>query len=101
MSTPSVSVKQAVTTAKQTLSELYEDDPPKNLALEEVELVSEKDKALWAITLGFFRQRSLTSNSLMESMMIGRQQVENRVYKTLLIDAETGEFVRMDMRQVQ
>lgn len=101
MSTPTISVKQAVQKAKTALSELYEDDPPKSLALEEVELITEKDKSLWSVTLGFYRERSLTSNAMIDVMLVNRKQVENRVYKTLLIDAETGDFVRMDMRQTQ
>ena len=28
-------------------------------------------------------------------------EIENRVYKSLVIDADTGEFVRMDMRIVK
>jgi len=101
MSTTTISVKQAVAKAKAVLSDLYEDDPPKSLALEEVELITEKDKCLWSVTLGFYRQRSLTSNAMIDVMLVNRQQIENRVYKTLLIDAETGDFVRMDIRQVQ
>lgn len=102
---PSISVQEAVKNAKKSLLELYQDDAPKALALEEIEFVDDSNRPLWAVTLGFHRPRSVTAvdtagNGL--AHMFGRPatQVEHRIYKTVFIDANTGEFVKMDMRQV-
>lgn len=50
-----ISVKEAVKAAKDALLELYEDDPPKDVALEEIEEAQEDGQDLWAVTLGFYR----------------------------------------------
>lgn len=102
-----ISVKDAVHHAKEALAQLYEDDPPKALALEEIELITEDGTDLWAVTLGFYRQKSVSAipgrgfDSLLGLGSLEPPQVENRVYKTVFINAATGEFVKMDMRQVQ
>lgn len=44
---------------QEYLFELYEDDPPNALAREENEKVTERGRELWAVTLGFFRNKSL------------------------------------------
>jgi hypothetical protein len=103
---PTISIKDAVGRAKNTLKDLYEDDPPRALALEEIELMSENDRQLWAVTLGFQRRRDVTvvSNRNPIQEFLGQtpaMEVEHRVYKTVLIDANSGDFVKMDIRQVQ
>lgn len=102
---PIISVKEAVQHAKESLNELYEDDLPKALALEEIELIKEGDRNLWSVTLGFHRSKSVSTvgTGMLSLANLAPQtpQVENRVYKTVFIDASTGEFVKMDMRQVQ
>ena len=54
---PTISMKEAVGRAKSALNELYEDDPPRALALEEIELQGDGNSQLWAVTLGFQRKR--------------------------------------------
>lgn len=91
-----INVKAAVKAAKEAFFELYEDDPPAAMALEEVAKTEERGRELWAVTMGFDRDKNVaikTANSVSE--------IEQRVYKTLFIDAESEEFVRMDIRQVQ
>ena len=97
-----ISIKDAVKSAKEKLQELYQDDKPRDLALEEIELTKYGDNEVWAVTLGFLRIRSVrqVSNPVLTDIFKPPQQVENRVYKTMLIDASTGEFVKMEMRQV-
>jgi hypothetical protein len=100
---PNISFTQAVMTAKETIKSLYIDDPLKGLALEEIESVEVDNRKYWAVTLGFHRIKSITQNtstSLMDSFRPPPPPVEHRVYKTVLIDAETGEFFRLDMRIV-
>ena len=100
----SISVKDAVKAAKEALLDLYEDDPPAAMALEEVEKIQENGSELWAVTLGFYRNKAITvksANALGGLFPPAANQIEYRVYKTLFIDAGTGAFVKMDMRQVQ
>lgn len=98
-----ISVKEAVKAAKDALLDLYEDDPPMEMALEEVERIQEDGRELWAVTLGFYRRRSVAikGNAIGSLFAPSNNHIENRVYKTLFVDAETGEFVKMDIRQVQ
>ena len=97
-----IAVKDAVKTAKEKLKELYEDDAPQALALEEIELVEEGGHKLWSVTLGFHRDKSVRalSTSGLGDLYKPTAQVENRVYKTIFIDADTGDFVKMDMRLI-
>src|SRR3989304_2516575 len=99
---PLIGMKEAVKTAKETLQDLYHDDPLRALALEEIELAEQGGKELWAVTLGFPRSKSVSAvqpGAL--ALFQPPSQVENRVYKTIFIDANTGVFVKMDMRLVQ
>ena len=99
-----IAVKVAVSNAKTKLIELYEDDPVKGLALEEIELINEGDHKLWAVTLGFHRTKSVSEvggGALGMTGFLKPTQIENRVYKTVIIDAENGDFVKMDMRLVK
>lgn len=93
-----INVKEAVYAAKKTLQELFDDEPLKALALEEIELIKDSKHECWAVTLGFYRSRSVNVTSSALAILQPATQVEQRVYKTVLIDAETGEFVKMDMR---
>lgn len=101
----SIPVQVAVKNAKRSLLELYADDPPKAVALEEIEFVKDDDRSLWSVTLGFYRPKSVSampsSGALGSIFLQPAVQIENRVYKTVFIDANTGDFVKMDMRQVQ
>ena len=100
-----IAVHDAVRSAKKTLLDLYADDPPKALALEEVEFCKDEKPPLWSITLGFYRLKSVSAvhSSASVSAMFSQQalDIENRVYKTVFIDANTGDFVKMDMRLVR
>ena len=102
-----ISTKEAVAKAKSALLELYEDDPPKDLALEEIEVVDiDSQRKGWAVTLGFHRARRVTtthapSHSFFDAIGRPPLPIEHRVYKTVVIDADSGEFVKMDIRQVQ
>lgn len=95
-----ISIKDAVKIAKEQIKELYDDDIPQALALEEIELVEENNRKLWSVTLGFHRNKSVKAVNTSALDFYKPSQVENRDYKTILIDANTGEFVRMDMRLI-
>lgn len=98
-----ITMNEAVAKAKLHLKELYADDAPQSLALEEIEKTEYGGKQLWAVTLGFQRKRDVSlarDNSAMAFLQPRASEVEHRVYKTVMIDANTGDFVKMDMRQV-
>lgn len=94
-----INVKEAVKAAKDALLELYEDDPPTAMALEEIEKTRDNGRELWAVTLGFYRHKA--ANTIGSIFTPAASQIEHRVYKTLFIDAGSGAFVKMDIRQVQ
>ena len=98
-----INVKEAVKAAKEALVDLYDDDPPTAMALEEVEKMAERGRELWAVTLGFHRDKAVAikSNAIGAVFNATASQIELRVYKTLFIDAGTGEFVKMDIRQLR
>lgn len=100
-------VKEAVKSAKRALQELYSDDPLKDLALEEIELTEEAGRKMWAVTLGFHRTKRVSevpASRVTQYWSLRPEppaQVEHRVYKTVFIDADSGAFVKMDMRLLQ
>lgn len=95
-------MKQAVAVAKAAIADLYADvGLPEGLALEEIELSSESGRECWAVTLGFFaRKRVSVQGGGVANILQPGVKVENRDYKTLYIDATSGEFVKMEMRLV-
>jgi hypothetical protein len=95
---PTITTKEAVSMAKETISQLYSDDPLESLALEEIELINEDGEQLWAVTLGFYRPKSITIKGGGIGSMLRPAQVENRDYKTVFINANSGEFVKMEIR---
>lgn len=71
-------IKQAVLLAKQYITDLYEDESPSNLGLEEVEFDDKID--LWRVTIGFSRpwQTGFTHSS------------ESRSFKLVIISDRDG-----------
>lgn len=78
---PTIDVKKAVKSASQYLNGLYRDGIG-NMRVEEVELDEDED---WLITVSFVDHNDL---------------VPERIYKTLVIDSETGEVIAMRIREV-
>lgn len=96
-----ISFQDAVKAARSALDNLFADDPVRDVALEEIELVTEGSNELWAVTLGYYKKRSVSSTNLGAlAYFQPPDKVENRVYKTLFINAETGDFVKMSLRIV-
>lgn len=88
-----IDIKDATQSALDFLKVVYPDNTPANLMLEEVEL--SKDSKFWLITLGFTRfDRPL---GLLSS--ISPPQT-SRVYKTILVDANTGKAESMKIREL-
>lgn len=99
-----LSVQDAVRTAKQFLLTADPDDPPQDVRLEEIAPDEIDSHKAWAVTLGLFRKRSLqdvTTRSLFPSFSLPEANVaENRIYKTVYIDQDSGDFLRMDIRKL-
>lgn len=83
-----IDVKQAVKTAMGFVQELYANNIPHNLLLEEVQL--SEDEKYWLITVGFSRDAGWGT-------LAGNNGGE-RAYKTVKIHAETGEPKEMTIR---
>ena len=95
--------QDAVSRAKKYLLELDPQDNITDLRLEEVEFI--ESEKLWSITLGFFRPRQIVSKTEVSigkfSNPLGKDDSgsENRIYKRLTIDAESGDFKSMKIRE--
>lgn len=100
---PQIKMKEAVAAAKAAIADLYDDvSPLDGLGLEEIELTTASGRELWAITLGFYKPKKVPAvgGGAVSSMLQATTKVENRDYKTIYIDALTGDFVKMEMRLV-
>jgi hypothetical protein len=91
-----IEVKDAVQVAKSAANEyLGSETALKDLLLEEVEL--DKPNRAWAITLGF---NVPVANKFERIGAALAGQMYTRKYKTFIIDAETGEFRAMKIRDI-
>ncbi|HEY7305309.1 MAG TPA: hypothetical protein VH601_14390 [Bryobacteraceae bacterium] len=85
-----IDVKQAVQIAKASAAEML-NQPSSNL--EEIERESYHGRDVWSITLSVPRDMRL----LPPLAHLSASPVE---YKRFLVDAETGEFIAMKLREV-
>lgn len=90
-----IEVTQAVKLARQFFNELYQDEDIQNLMLEEV--VIDDDSNEWRITLGYDSHISKEANHILSEKIIDRVP---RVYKRIHIDAESGHFKGMFIREL-
>ena len=91
-----IEVKPAVAAAVASLKNFYGE--PADLLLEEVE--RSEDGKYWLITLGF--SAPFPSNPRNPLQQLGAALKSSvRVYKVIKIDADTGEFVSMKIREAQ
>ena len=91
-----IEVKEAVATAISHLGALYPDTPLDEMMLEEVELSS--DSQHWLVTIGFDRPKKYTGAGI--SFLPFPVAATERVYKTITISSDQGQFVSMRMRQL-
>lgn len=82
-------VKGAVRRAHQIMYELFDESQLRDLLLEEIE----RSGDTWLVTMGFTRPgRGMPIGAIMAPPM--------RAFKRLKIDARTGEFDGMEIRQL-
>lgn len=89
-----MNVKEAVKKAIAHVAEVFEDEKPTNIGLEEVTL-NEQEK-VWEVTIGFSRPWDYPSG------LVTTLQPQNpkRQYKVVEIDNQTGEFKSIKIREV-
>ena len=90
-----IEVTQAIKLARQLFNELYQDEDIQNLMLEEV--VLDDDSNDWRITFGYDTPISKETNHIFSKQIIDKIL---RVYKRIHIDAESGHFKGMFIREV-
>ena len=83
-------VKQAVIQAKTYVKDLFEEEKPANIALEEVEYNNQASE--WLITVGFNRPWDRPNNLIAEAAGLNEPR---RSYKVVRISDETGEVMSM------
>jgi hypothetical protein len=88
-----IDLKQAVRTAIEVVNELYEAQGYQlgDLLLEEVE----RSGDVWLVTVGFTRPTSSVGSAI-----AGLAGGSRREYKRVRIDAETGTFLKMEIREL-
>ena len=93
-----IDVKQAVLIAKRSATEMLQQPTS---SLEEIERDSYKNREVWSITLGLPRDPDRLSAIAKGSSLAAAFLSDSPLnYKRFLIDAETGEFVAMKLREV-
>lgn len=88
-----MNVKQAVSRAKMYVADLFEDENPSNLGLEEVELDSESNE--WVVTVGFSRPWDEPRNAL---AALASGPAPRRGYKVVRISNDSEEVVSVKNR---
>ena len=92
-----INLHDAVSAAKTYLADLETQDKLQDLRVEEVDTTQDGD---WEITLGYYRKLDLNIVGGSTALAISPIVRENRVYKTVLVDRETGKGKRLKIREV-
>jgi hypothetical protein len=91
-----LTLKEAVQVTQDWVRQLYDESVLKHLRLEEVEL--SEDERYWNITLGWV-EPAVAENPFDAALSSGAR-VLPRVYKTLVVDAQSGAVKSMKIREV-
>lgn len=96
-----VAMREAIKNAKDYVREVYADDPPKDLHLEEVK--REDDDSAWIVTVGFrafsIQEAKNGIGALNELFPQDAYRRFPREYKVITINATSGEVVSMVNRE--
>ena len=90
-----MNVKEAVIRAKTYVSELFEEESPRNLGLEEVGL--DRSTNEWIVTVGFSRPWDEPKGAL---AALANSPITRRVYKVVRISDSTGEIISVKNRDL-
>ena len=88
-----LNVKEAVSTAKAYVADIFSDEQPSNIGLEEI--VFDEGKGAWKITIGFSRPWNSVKNAL--TTLTGDAGVR-RTFKVLTISNDDGEVLSITSR---
>ena len=88
-------VKEAISKAKSYVAEVFDDEGPKNIGLEEIRFDDAADT--WLITVGFSRK---WDNPKTFVTALGQDIDLKRTYKVVRIRDKDGEIVSIDNRKV-
>jgi hypothetical protein len=91
-----MNVKEAVFRAKTYVGELFEDESPRNLGLEEVELDHATNE--WIVTVGFSRPWDEPKGAL---AALANSPLTRRVYKVVRISNGSEEIISVKNRDLQ
>ena len=99
----SIKSREAIQTARQYVTELYEDEDLTNIGLEEIEYHEAGD--YWTVTLGFSRPwNSARSKSkggyLLSSMESSSYSNQKRTYKVITVNSN-GAAISMKNREAE
>lgn len=87
-------VPEVVRLAKGYVIELFEEENPLNVGLEEIEF--DEDKREWAVTIGFSRPWNVSKNAL--SALTGDNSLAGRSYKIVRIRDSDGQMTGLRQR---
>ncbi|MDI9333959.1 MAG: hypothetical protein QM533_06245 [Cytophagales bacterium] len=93
-----ITAKEAVESAKKYLIDLNGNQQLKDLALEGVSFHNGPPSA-WRVVLGYYEKRNISSfgsTTIMPSNTL--KLIENRVYKTIEVQADDGQFLALNSR---
>lgn len=89
-----LTVNSAVINAMQFVKELYKNQKLEDVLLEEVEFSESSNQ--WLVTIGFTINKEKDNSS---SLILSKRETE-RKYKVVHIDAQSGEFISMKIREI-
>ena len=92
-----ITLEEAVNAAKVFLAAIDATEKLQDLRVEEVDTTHAGD---WEITLGFHRKLDLSVYGNSPLGMASPILRENRVYKTILVDKETGKAKKLKIREI-
>jgi hypothetical protein len=93
-----VNVKEAVAQAKKYIFELFSDESPKNIGLEEVEFDEQTNE--WLVTIGFSRPWDNPTESPLAALS-NLQRLPTRAYKIVRISNDKDEVLSVKSREIK
>lgn len=94
-----MNVKEAVTQAKRYIFELFSEENPKNIGLEEVEFDEQANE--WLVTIGFSRPWDNLAESPLAAISNLPKPPPARAYKIVRISNDKDEVLSVKSREIK
>lgn len=94
-----MNVKEAVAQAKRYIFELFSDEEPKNIGLEEIEFDEQANE--WLVTIGFSRPWDNPMESPLAAALSNPQKPLARDYKIVRISNDKEEVLSVKSREIK